>query len=65
MINVKRNVKNIIERSFIIKELIESGAIGVVGAMYNIETGVVEWYDDVMYIQDEVLQDVSSESLRY
>ena len=65
MINVKRNVKNIIERSFIIKELIESGAIGVVGAMYNIETGVVEWYDDVMYIQDGVLQDVSSESLRY
>ncbi|MDZ4708089.1 MAG: carbonic anhydrase family protein [Saprospiraceae bacterium] len=65
-INVKRNVKNIIERSFIIKELIEDGSIGVVGAMYNIETGSVEWYDDVMYIQEEeVLHEVSSESLRY
>lgn len=65
MINVKRNVKNIIERSFIIKELIENGTLGVVGGMYNIETGIVEWYDDVMYIQEEVLHDVSSESLRY
>lgn len=51
-INVKRNVKNIIERSFILEQMVENGEIGVVGAMYNIETGEVEFYDDVMYIRD-------------
>lgn len=65
MINVKRNVKIIIERSFIIKELIEQGTLGVVGAMYNIETGAVEWYDDVRFIQEDHHHDVSIESLRY
>ena len=53
MINVKRNVKNIIERSFIIEQMVETGQIGVIGAMYNIETGIVEFYDDVTYIKDE------------
>ncbi len=65
MINVKRNVKIIIERSFIIKELIEQGTLGVVGAMYNIENGAVEWYDDARFIQDDEHHDVSIESLRY
>jgi carbonic anhydrase len=52
-INVKRSVKNIIERSFILEQMVESGQIGIVGAMYNIETGKVEFYDDVMYIRDD------------
>jgi carbonic anhydrase len=52
-INVKRSVKNIIERSFILEQMVDSGQIGIVGAMYNIETGKVEFYDDVMYIRDD------------
>ena len=52
-INVKRNVKNIIERSFVLEQMLENGQIGVVGAMYNIDTGKVTFYDDVMYIRDE------------
>jgi carbonic anhydrase len=52
-INVKRSVKNIIERSFILEQMVESGEIGIVGAMYNIETGKVEFYDDVMYVRDD------------
>lgn len=52
-INVKRTVKNIVERSFILEQLVESGEIGIVGAMYNVETGQVEFYDDVCYIKDE------------
>lgn len=52
-INVKRSVKNIIERSFILEQMVENGQIGVIGAMYNIETGVVDFYDDVMFIRDE------------
>jgi carbonic anhydrase len=52
-INVKRSVKNIIERSFILEQMVDSGEIGIVGAMYNIETGKVEFYNDVMYIRDD------------
>ena len=63
-INVKRNVKNIIERSFILEQMVENGEIGVVGAMYNIETGEVEFYDDVMYIRDAQNPDFTVANLR-
>lgn len=64
-INVKRSVKSIIERSFILEQMVENGEIGVVGAMYNIETGVVEFYDDVQYIRDEENADFSMADLRH
>lgn len=64
-INVRRSVKNIIERSFIIEQMVESGEIGVVGAMYNIETGKVEFYDDVEYIRDENNPTFSMAELRH
>lgn len=64
-INVKRNVKNIIERSFILEQMVESGDIGVVGAMYNIETGEVEFYEDVMYIRDDENVEFTVASLRH
>lgn len=52
-INVKRSVKNIIERSFILEQMVENGEIGIIGAMHNIETGEVVFYDDVQYIKDD------------
>mgnify|MGYP003403277104 CR=1 FL=1 len=52
-LNVKRSVKSIIERSFILEEMLSSGEIGIVGAMYNIDSGKVEFYKDVSYIKDE------------
>ncbi|MBN8675884.1 MAG: carbonic anhydrase [Chitinophagales bacterium] len=52
-LNVKRSVKSIIERSFILEEMLDKGEIGIVGAMYNIETGKVDFYKDVSYIKDE------------
>lgn len=64
-INVKRTVKNIIERSFILENMVENGEIGVVGAMYNIETGKVEFYDEVMFIRDEYNPDFSVAQLRH
>jgi carbonic anhydrase len=45
-INVQRSVNAVVERSFILGQLIEKGSIGVIGAMYNIETGVVQFYED-------------------
>ncbi len=64
-INVRRTVRSIIERSYIIEQMVESGAIGVVGAMYNIDTGVVEFYPDVQYIKDEKNPDFSVAELRH
>ncbi|MFN8236799.1 MAG: carbonic anhydrase family protein [Chitinophagales bacterium] len=64
-INVKRSVKNIIERSFILEQMVENGEIGVVGAMYNVETGKVEFYEDVQYIRDEQNAEFSVAELRY
>lgn len=64
-INVRRSVKSIIERSYIIEQMVESGAIGVVGAMYNIDTGKVEFYEDVMYIKDEQNPEFSVAELRH
>jgi carbonic anhydrase len=64
-INVRRSVKNIIERSFIIEQMVENGEIGVVGAMYNIETGKVEFYEDVEYIRDEKNPEFDMAELRH
>lgn len=64
-INVKRSVKNIIERSFILEQMVENGTIGVVGAMHNIETGKVTFYDDVEYIKDDQNPKFSVQELRH
>lgn len=64
-INVKRSVKSIIERSYILEQMVENGTIGVIGAMYNIETGNVEFYKDVMYIKDEQNAAFSVAELRH
>lgn len=64
-INVRRSVKSIIERSYIIEQMVESGSIGVVGAMYNIDTGKVEFYNDVMYIKDDLNPDFTVAELRH
>lgn len=64
-INVRRSVKSAIERSFIIETMVENGDIGIVGAMYNVETGIVEFYDDVFFIKDEQNAAFSVAELRH
>lgn len=44
--NVLRMLKEIPQQSPILKEMIDKGQIGIVGGMYNVETGVVEFYDE-------------------
>lgn len=43
-INVKRSVKNILERSSILKQMVDNGEIAIVGGMHNLETGEVVFY---------------------
>ena len=64
-INVKRNVKNIIERSFVLEQMIENGEIGIVGAMHNIETGEVSFYEEVTFINDEKNPNFSLKELKH
>jgi carbonic anhydrase len=52
-INVRRTVSEIMRCSPILNEMIQSGEIGICGAMYNVETGVVDFYDDTMIINKE------------
>jgi carbonic anhydrase len=49
-INVKRTVHAILERSPILKELLENGSIGIIGGSHDISTGVVTFYDDTLII---------------
>lgn len=44
-LNVKLVVKQIVEKSSIIAEMIENGLIDIVGGMYNITSGKVTFYD--------------------
>lgn len=46
-INVMRTVKAITERSPILKEMIETGQIGIVGGTHDIATGEVAFYTDI------------------
>lgn len=45
-INVRRNVHEVLDRSDVLREMVEEGQIGIVGAMYDVTTGVVEFYED-------------------
>jgi len=45
-LNVKRSVKSIINRSYILEQMIERGEIAIIGGKHNLETGLVEFLDD-------------------
>ena len=45
-INIKRTVKSILERSPILKEMVESGEIGLIGGTHDITTGNVIFFED-------------------
>lgn len=49
-INVKRTVNAIMERSPILKEMIEKGEIGIVGGTHDITSGLVTFHDDTMIV---------------
>ena len=49
-INVKRTVKGILERSPILKEMVENGEIGIIGGTHDISTGDVNFYEDTLII---------------
>ena len=49
-INVKRTVHAIMERSPILKEMIQAGTIGIVGGTHDIASGEVNFYEDTQIL---------------
>lgn len=45
-IQVRRSVEAVIERSLVLRRMIEAGEIGLIGAMYDLESGAVEFLED-------------------
>ena len=45
-LNVKRSVISIVNRSYILEQMIEKGEIAIIGAVHNLETGIVEFLED-------------------
>ncbi|CAN5433005.1 carbonic anhydrase family protein [soil metagenome] len=50
IIHVRRTVKAIMERSPILKEMIEEGSIGIVGGLHDITSGDVKFFEDTLKI---------------
>lgn len=47
-IQVKRSVESIIEQSVVLREMIEKDEIGLIGAIYDVETGQVEFLEETL-----------------
>lgn len=45
-IQVRRSIEAIVERSVVIRQLLESGQVALIGAHYDLESGGVEFFDD-------------------
>lgn len=53
-INVEIVMKEISEKSPLLKGMIESGEIGIVGGKYNVESGEVEFFEDEKEVSHQV-----------
>ena len=49
-IHVRRSVETIVERSMVLREMIEAGRVGLIGAVYDVETGAVEFLEDTFML---------------
>jgi carbonic anhydrase len=47
-INVKRSVKSIVSRSYILEQMIEKGEIAIIGAKHHLDTGRVVFMEDTL-----------------
>ena len=45
-LNIQRTVQEVMEKSPVLREMIEKGEIGIIGANHNIETGEVTFFED-------------------
>ncbi len=58
VLNVRQTLKQIPAKSPVIAELVEKGEIALIGGMYNVETGVVEFYENEMITAQNVNEEM-------
>lgn len=51
-LNVRRSVRSIVNRSYILERLIESGKAAIIGAKHDLPTGAVTFFEDT-WVHDE------------
>lgn len=49
-IHVRRSVESVVERSAVLRGMIERGEVGLIGAVYDVETGAVEFLEDTFML---------------
>ena len=57
-LNVRRSVRTIVNRSFILERLIEAGKVAIIGAKHDLDTGIVSFFDDTWAHDVESMQRV-------
>lgn len=55
-IHTERSVQAILEQSHILRDMILAGEVGIIGAVYNVETGVVTFLEHTKTIGKEQLE---------
>lgn len=58
-IHTERSVQAVLEQSVILRDMVQKGEIGIIGAVYDVETGVVTFLDDTLIIGAESLEAVA------
>jgi len=46
LLNVRHTIRQILHKSPILKEMVENGEIAIIGGMYDVETGRVDFHDN-------------------
>jgi len=59
-IHVRRSLGIIVERSETLRDMIAQGQVGLIGGMYQIETGTVNFYDDTFLLANKAIRDFMS-----
>lgn len=54
-IHTERSVQAVLEQSLILRDMIFKGEVGIIGALYDVETGVVTFLDDTLVIGSDSL----------
>ncbi len=47
-LQVRRSVRAIVEQSVVLRAMLDAGELALVGAVYDVESGVVSWLDDTL-----------------
>ena len=55
-LNVRNSVKTIVNRSYILEQMIEKGEIAIIGAKHHLDTGQVEFYGDTLVTNEKELK---------